>query len=65
MDTLFDMNEIEDIGFKCKEEVIWVKEWTSNYYNNLPRQHESFYILGKGNKTINKCYVDYFEVKLK
>lgn len=56
-----DIVMLNKIGFKVKEEVIWVKENTSNFLNNLPRRHESFYILLKGNKQINKCYVDYFE----
>lgn len=56
-----DIVMLEDIGFKCKEEVIWVKQNSSNPMNNLLRRHESFYILSKGNKAINKCYIDYFE----
>lgn len=56
-----DIVMLNKIGFQVKEEVIWVKEKTSNFLNNLPRRHESFYILLKGNKPINKCYVDYFE----
>ena len=56
-----DIVMLNKIGFEVKEEVIWVKNKTSNFLSNLPRRHESFYILLKGNKQINKCYVDYFE----
>lgn len=56
-----DIVMLNKIGFKVKEEVIWVKESPANFMNNLPRRHESFYILSKGNKPINKCYVDMFK----
>lgn len=56
-----DIVMLNKIGFQVKEEVIWVKERSSSFLINLPRRHESFYILSKGNKQINKCYVDYFE----
>lgn len=59
-----DIVMLNKIGFQVKEEVIWVKQHISNFLNNLPRKHESFYILVKGNKPINKCYVDFLDKKL-
>lgn len=59
-----DIVMLNKIGFQVKEEVIWVKERSSSFLTNLPRRHESFYILSKGNRLLNKCYVDYFEKKL-
>ena len=56
-----DIVMLNKIGFKVKEEVIWVKRQATNYLANLPRRHESFYILSKGNIDINKCLIDYFE----
>lgn len=56
-----DIVMLNKIGFKVKEEVIWVKNNTTNFMSNLPRRHESFYILSKGNRLLNKCYVDYLQ----
>lgn len=56
-----DIVMLNKIGFKVKEEVIWVKNNITNFMSNLPRRHESFYILSKGNRLLNKCYVDYLQ----
>ena len=53
-----DIVMLEDIGFKVKEEAVWVKEKTSNFAGDLPRRHESFYFLTKGHKRFNKLYID-------
>lgn len=59
-----DIVMLNKIGFQVKEECIWAKEKTSNPLQQFPRRHESFYILSKGEKLINKCYVDYFDNSL-
>lgn len=59
-----DIVMLDKIGFEVKEEVIWIKQKASNFLGNLPRRHESFYILSKGEKAINKCYVDFLDKKL-
>lgn len=56
-----DIVMLEDIGFKVKEEAIWVKENISNFACDLPRRHESFYFLTKGHKRFNKLYIDSFK----
>ena len=59
-----DIVMLNKIGFKVKEECIWAKEKISNPLQQFSRRHESFYILSKGKKLINKCYVDYFDNSL-
>ena len=56
-----DIVMLEDIGFKVKEEAVWVKDKTSNFAGDLPRRHESFYFLTKGHKRFNKLYIDSFK----
>ena len=59
-----DIVMLNKIGFEVKEEVIWIKQKASNFLDNFPRRHESFYIMVKGKKSINKCYVDFLDKKL-
>lgn len=56
-----DIVILEDIGFKVKEEAVWIKNLTSNFTADLPRRHESFYFLTKGHKRFNKLYTDSFK----
>ena len=56
-----DIVMFNKIGFEVKENGVWVKPNRSSFLLPLPRQHELFYFLVKGNKGFNKCYIDVFQ----
>lgn len=48
----------EQIGFEFKEEIIWYKKIPSSPLHVLQRVHETISVMQKGDKNINKVYVD-------
>lgn len=55
---------LEKLGFHFKETAVWEKENASNFLNNFLRIHEDICFRAKGNRSLNKCYIDYFEYQL-
>lgn len=51
----------EQIGFEFKEEIIWYKKYCSSPVLTLQRVHETISVLQKGNRNLNKVYIDKVE----
>lgn len=51
----------EQIGFEFKEEIIWYKKYCSSPVLTLQRVHETISILQKGNRSLNKVYINKIE----
>ena len=51
----------EQIGFEFKEEIIWYKKYCSSPVLTLQRVHETISILQKGNRPLNKVYINKIE----
>ena len=52
---------LEKLGFAFKEHAVWDKNGASNFLCNFLRVHEDICFRSKGKKSINKCYIDYFD----
>lgn len=53
--------QLNELGFKHKETLVWDKTHASNPFNNIARTAEFISILAKGNASVNKCYIDFFK----
>lgn len=51
----------EQVGFEFKEEIIWYKKYCSSPVLTLQRVHETISVLQKGNKNLNKVFIDKIE----
>lgn len=54
----------QQLGFEFLEEIIWDKVRNSSPFGNIMRQHESIAVWRKGNKQLNKVYIDKVEYML-
>lgn len=52
---------LEKLGFQFKEHAVWDKNASSNFLCNFLRVHEDICFRSKGKKSMNKCYIDYFD----
>ncbi len=55
---------LERLGFQFKEHAVWDKNASSNFLCNFLRVHEDISIRVKGKRTMNKCYIDYFDYSI-
>lgn len=64
-DSFYKWNYLtKQIGFDFKEEIIWDKNQQSSPISALQRIHETISIKQKGNISLNKVYIDYYEYNL-
>jgi site-specific DNA-methyltransferase (adenine-specific) len=54
----------QQLGFKFLEELIWDKTHLSSPFGNITRIHETISVWRKGNKQLNKVYIDKIEYLL-
>jgi len=55
---------LDELGFMFKEHAVWDKQGASNFLCNYLRVHEDICFRVKGKRTMNKCYIDYFDYQI-
>ena len=50
--------KLDELGFKFREEVVWVKSASSTPFTSIQRKHEMMVVFTKGDGNVNKIRID-------